>query len=465
MNIENTPLDAQTKIFNKQKEFFETGATLDYSFRKNQLKTLKKVIKNNEEQIFEALDADFGKPKFETFVSEIGFLYDEINHALSNLKSWMRPKLVDSPFLHFPSTSKILYQPKGVCLVIGPWNYPVNLIISPLIASMAAGNTNIIKPPEQTPYTAALIEKMLTENFEENYIGVVQGDGKYVVPELMQNHIFDHVFFTGSVAVGKKIAEMAAPNLIPLTLELGGKSPVVVDETANLKIAARRIAFGKFLNAGQTCVAPDYLIVHEKIKEDFIKQLKEAIQGFYQDPFKSSDYAQIVNRSHYERLRSLLSEGQIMFGGEADDESLKIAPTLIENVQPQDKLYSEEIFGPILPIFSYSSDDEAFSLIKKNPNPLSFYIFSQNRKKQKKFTERLSFGGGAINNTVIHLSNPDLPFGGVGTSGFGNYHGKAGFKTFSHEKSIMKTGTWFDLKQKYPPYSNFIMKVVRFFMK
>ncbi|MFT6035030.1 MAG: aldehyde dehydrogenase (NAD+) [Marivirga sp.] len=460
-------MEKQLEIFNKQKAFFASQQSKAYSFRKAQLKKLKKIIQDNEEAIIKALRQDFGKHPFESYVSEIGVVYEEINIALKYLSQWMRPRRVGTSLLHFPSSSKVYYQPKGVCLIIGPWNYPFNLLMSPLVASLAAGNTCMLKPPEETTRVSGLVQELIGKHFEEEYVAVVTGEGKVVVPQLMENLHFDHVFFTGSVAVGKIIAKMAAEKLVTTTLELGGKSPCVVDKSASLEVAAYRIAFSKMVNAGQTCVAPDYLLIHESIEEEFLDELKAALMTFYGSlaPTESKYLAQIINQKRYDTLKGYLQEGKRIFGGTFDDKTRKIAPAMITNITEDDRLFHEEIFGPIFAVFIYKTDEEALEIISKNPNPLALYIYSNSKKVTDKFIQTVPFGGGCINNGLVHLGNPELPFGGVGNSGQGNYHGKAGFMTFSHEKSIMKTGTWFDLKLKYPPYSSVLMKIVKRFMR
>ncbi|WP_417601073.1 aldehyde dehydrogenase family protein [Owenweeksia hongkongensis] len=453
-------------IYQSQKLFFESGSTLSYKFRKDQLKKLKDVVVDYEPQILDALKQDFSKPEFEGYATEVGFLLEEINFTLENLSGWMEKERVSSPLTSWPSKSYILPYPKGVTLIIGPWNYPFQLALAPVVAALAAGNTAIIKPPEQTPKTAALISKMIGENFDSGLLAVVEGEGHEVVPELINNHRFDHIFFTGSTGVGKKIAEMAAPHLSPVTLELGGKSPAIIDKTANLKVAAKRIAFGKWVNAGQTCVAPDYLLVHYEVYDKFVENLKNVITDFYGDePLDSKHLASLINKKHFESQLEYLSEGKIIFGGKADHQKLRIEPTLITDAKMDDKLMQNEIFGPVLPILSFESIEEAKTVIAENPNPLSLYVFTSSSKFEKSFIERVAFGGGAVNNALVHLSNPELPFGGVGNSGFGSYHGKTGFDTFSHKKGIMKTATWFDLAMKYPPYGKFAFKMVRWLMK
>ncbi len=464
-DITNFSTEQISEIYNGQRNYFESGATREFKFRREQLLKLRKLIKKAEPEIMEAIKADFGKPAFESYASEIGVFYEEVNLAIDKLREWMEPVAVSSPITTWPSRSYYKPVAKGVTLIIAPWNYPFNLMMVPLVAAIAAGNTIVIKPPEQTPHISRLMEKLLVQNFDEQYIAVVQGDGKEVVPTLMNNHRFDHVFFTGSTGVGKKIAEMAAHHLSPVTLELGGKSPCIVDATANIKVAARRIAFGKWINAGQTCVAPDYLLLHKDIKDEFIKEFEKTTLEFYgKDPLTNEDYTSIISRDRFLALQELMHAGKIVFGGQMDEKNLRIAPTLIDGVTLDDKIMQEEIFGPLLPVLTYTEISEAKRIISANPYPLSFYVFTKSKKVEKAFIEDVQFGGGAVNNTIVHLANPELPFGGIGTSGYGNYHGKAGFDTFSHQKSVMRSATWFDLKQKYPPYSGFVLKLIKWVM-
>ncbi len=462
MKMENTSNGTIDELYRQQREFFDSCATRPYAFRKAQLQKLKEIIRNHQEDILKALKEDFDKPNFESYVSEVGFLFEEIDVKLKKLKKWMSRKKVKTPITSFPSQSYIYYEPKGICLVIGPWNYPFQLLMAPVVAAMAAGNTVVIKPPEQTPHVSQLVGKIISENFDSRYLAVVQGAGHEVVPALMKRHRFDHVFFTGSIAVGKKIAELAAPHLTPLTLELGGKSPAIVDKSANLKVAARRLAFGKWLNAGQTCVAPDYLLVHDEVKDEFTETLIATLDSFYdRRALESEDYASIIDAKQFDRLKKYLGQGNIVFGGKYDEHALRIEPTLMDGVELEDDIMKEEIFGPLLPILSYSTIAEAKRIIARNPYPLALYIFTHDEEVENNLINEVQFGGGMVNNTIVHLSNPHLPFGGIGTSGFGNYHGKSGFLTFSHQKAIMKTATWFDLDQKYPPYSGLGYKLVK----
>ena len=453
------------QITTTQKSFFRSGQTRPLHFRRNMLKRLKKMLQENEQQWLDALREDFGKPPFEAYASEVGFLYEEINFALKNLRRWSRRKRVSSPLATWPSRSYIDPVPKGSVLIIGPWNYPLQLSLAPAVAAIAAGNTCVIKPPEQTPVTSQLLEDLIRKNFDPTFLTVVQGAGHEVVPSLMQQD-FDHVFFTGSTAVGRKIAEMAAPRLTPVTLELGGKSPAVITPSANLQVSARRIAFGKWLNAGQTCVAPDYLLIHKSVKKAFLQELCQTLQEFYPADYRDNpDYTQIINESHFQRLLGYLQEAEVYHGGDYDEKSLKIAPTILDDINTDSNLMREEIFGPLLPVLSYESAEERDQIIAQNPNPLSFYVFSEKTTEAEEIMNRHAFGGGAINNAIVHLSNPALPFGGIGTSGMGAYHGKAGFDTFSHYRSVMKTATWFDLRKKYPPYNKGSLQLVKKLMK
>ncbi len=448
-----------------KKAFFESGGTRAYQFRKSQLKKLKNVIAENEGSIMAALKQDLHKPAFESFTSEISLLYAEIDDALKNLKKWMKPKSVSTPIIHFPTSSKVYSDPLGVVLIIGPWNYPFQLLMAPVVAAIAAGNCAVLKPSEETPATSTLIRQLIEQNFESNYLSVVEGEGAEVVPAAVNAFRYDHIFFTGSVPVGQKIYEMAAKKLIPVTLELGGKSPTIVDATADLKVSARRIAWSKFFNAGQTCVSPDYLLIEESVKSAFIDEFKNAVVDFYgEDPKQSPDLARIVNAKRMTALKQYLQEGEIIMGGQVDDDNLFVAPTLLDNVSFNDKVMQEEIFGPILPIVTFRHADDIKKVIAKNPYPLSLYLYTKDKKLEKMVINEIQFGGGAINNGLIHLSNANLPFGGIGYSGIGSYHGKSGFMAFSHQKSISKTRFFYDNKVKYPAYNDWKIKfVMKFF--
>lgn len=452
--------------YQRQRTFFDGGGTSSYKVRRQQLKTLYKLVHENESAILKALDQDFGKPPMEAFATEVGIVLEEINYALQHLERWMQPKRVDTPLLTAFSKSTIYYQPKGVVLIIAPWNYPFQLAMSPLIAALAAGNTAIVKPSELTPNTAILIEELLQKYFAAEWVCVVQGEGASVVPQLINTLHFDHIFFTGSVPVGREIAKLAAPKLIPVTLELGGKSPVIVDETANFKVAAQRIALGKWMNAGQTCVAPDYLLLQEDIADQFLQTLKEVYASFSGGSYLENErYARLVSEKHLKRQEKMLEGAEIVYGGKVDYNTRKMELTMVKVKEADHALLQEEIFGPVLPVLTYKTKEEARDMIRKNPDPLALYLFSTKRNRQKYFVENLRFGGGMINGTLMYLSNPELPFGGIGTSGMGNYHGHQGFLTFSHQKSVMKQPNWFNPSFIYPPHKSWALKLMRWVMR
>lgn len=452
------------RIYQKQQAFFASGATRPYAFRKEQLKKLHALIKAWEPRILEALKQDFRKPEFETYGTEIGPLYTEIKHTLAHLRSWMKPVQVKTPLPFLPSSSWTYADPLGITLIISPWNYPFLLMIHPLVSAIAGGNTMVLKPSEIAPHTAQLIADLIEENFDEEYIAVVMGDGLEIGNELLTNYHFDHVFFTGSVPVGKKIMEMASKHLSPVTLELGGKSPCIIEADVNISFAAKKVAWGKFVNAGQTCVAPDYLLVHSSVKDKFIQELKSVIQKMYgDDPKISPDYARVISDKRFNTLITYLDNGKIVLGGQVDATERYIAPTLIDDVKAEDAIMQDEIFGPILPIISYENREEVLSWISKSPFPLSLYVFSSDKKNADYYIDNVRFGGGCVNNTLIHLGNPDLPFGGVGTSGIGQYHGELGFRAFSRTKSVLKSPTWFDVPLWYAPYKDHLKWIKKIF--
>lgn len=451
--------------FNNMQKFYAARNTIPFTFRKEQLLRLKKAIQASESAILQALHQDLRKSPEEAFATEIGFTYKEISHTISHLKQWMEVEKVSTPFLLFPSSSKIIREPWGICLIIAPWNYPFQLLMAPLIGAIAGGNTAVLKPSEMTPHTSAIVQKIITEHFDPNYIAVVEGNGAELVPKMMRDNRFDHVFFTGSTAVGKQIAIMAAEKLVPVSLELGGKSPCIVDKDADLTVAAKRITWGKFTNAGQTCVAPDYLLVHQSIRELLTSLIQKNIEQFYgKDPQLSPEYGRIINKNRLQKLEIYLAEGNIICGGKVVQEDLYVAPTLMDNILPEATIMKDEIFGPILPILTYENIEDAVLTIRNNPNPLSLYYFGNNRKAEKIFTEQIAFGGGCINNTLVHLANEALPFGGVGNSGCSNYHGKFSFDTFTRPKSVLKSGTWVDPAFKYPPYKG-KLKILKWLLK
>ena len=431
---------------------FNSGITKPYQFRKEQLKKLKQSIILHEQELYNALYEDLKKSPEECWVTENGLVLSELNDAIKNLSAWMEPERVRTNLLNLPSSSHILKEPLGVVLIIAPWNYPFQLLMNPLIGAIAAGNCVVMKPSEFASATEAVMKKITEEIFAKEYILYVEGDGGKVVPEMMNNFSFDHVFYTGSTAVGKIIYQMAAERLVPVTLELGGKSPCVVESDADIKVAARRIVMTKFNNCGQMCVAPDYVLVDESKKDVLINELKKCIQQFFGDqPEDSYNYGKMINEKQFSRVTSYLSQGNIVHGGRTDKAKLFIEPTIMENINLNDAIMQDEIFGPVLPVISFSTKEAALKIIAQHKNPLAFYVFTSSSKKEKDWLESVAFGGGCVNNASWHLTNPHLPFGGRGFSGTGAYHGRASFDTFSHKKSVMKTPTWFDPSIKYPP--------------
>lgn len=440
-----------SNVVQNQRSFFRSGKTLDIESRISSLKKLKKAIQTHEKAITEALKKDLSKPEFETYATEIGSVHEEINYALKKIQKWAKPRSVGTPIFYFPARSRIYAEPYGVVLIVGPWNYPFQLLMSPLIGALAAGNTVILKPSEIAKHTSAAVKKMIDESFPSELISAIEGD-RSVNEKLLENR-FDYIFFTGGPAVGRVVMESAAKYLTPVTLELGGKSPCIIDETASIELSVRRIVWGKFLNAGQTCVAPDYLLIHKDIKNEFLAAMaKEIRTAFGEDPSQSIDYARIINERHFDRLRNLLSEGNIIIGGQSDPAARYIAPTVIDNVDEKSELMKEEIFGPILPVLEYTNIDKAIDFVSARPHPLSLYFFSNNQENQQKVISKLRFGGGCINDTIVHLGNPCLPFGGVGESGMGAYHGKFSFDTFTHYKGIMHKANFLDMRFRYRPY-------------
>lgn len=435
----------------QQKAYFKSQQTKDISFRISVLKKLKGEIIVREHDIYEALKKDFNKPTFETFISEYGLVISELNLTLKNLKSWAKSKRVKSSMLTFPATDYIYKEPYGAVLVIAPWNYPFLLAIEPLIMAIAAGNTVVVKPSELTTHTSQLVTDIIQTVFNKDHATSIEG-GISVATELLEQK-WDYIFFTGSVPVGKIVAKAAAKHLTPVTLELGGKSPCIVDETIDLKLAAKRIVWGKFLNGGQTCISPDYIIAHSTIKSELIEALKiEIINAYGENPKESEDFPRIINERNTERLIEMLEDVNVVHGGEHHMESCYIAPTLVDNPGLDSKLMQDEIFGPILPILTYTNETDIDSIISNYDKPLSLYVFTKNKQFTNKIINTYSFGGGAVNDPLIHFGNHRLPFGGVGASGIGAYHGKHGFDTFSHHKSISKRGTWFDPPIRYAPY-------------
>ncbi|MFN6515972.1 MAG: aldehyde dehydrogenase [Nostoc sp. CreGUA01] len=447
-----TELSNIHEIIQHQREFFQTGKTKDVNFRIEQLQTLKRAIIEHEQEIIEGLQADLHKPVVETYLTEIGVI-KEIDYAIKHLKTWAKPKKAPVSLDFFSYSARIYPEPLGVVLIISPWNYPFQLAISPLVGAIAAGNCAIIKPSEIASHTSSIVAKIITKYFQLAYITVVEG-GIEASQKLLAEK-FDHIFFTGGTAVGKIVMAAAAKHLTPVTLELGGKSPCIVDSDINLEHTARRITWGKFINAGQTCIAPDYLLVDKKIKKNLIDGLGKCLKEFYgENPATSPDYARIISQKHFDRLVKFLGDGEVIIGGETKSSERYIAPTIIDRVSLEDSVMQEEIFGPILPIIEYSDIAEAIALINSRPKPLALYLFSQNKNLQNSLLQETSSGGVCINDTIMHVGVTSLPFGGVGDSGIGNYHGKASFDTFSHHKSVLQNSFWLDLKWRYAPYQN-----------
>lgn len=456
----------EEKILKKMKDFYSKGKTKDLSFRIAQLEKLKSAIEKNEREITNALELDLKRPKFESYVSEIGVVLNSISFTLKNLEKWAKLKKVKTPITQFKSKSFIKSEPYGVVLIIAPFNFPFNLCIEPLVGAIAAGNCAVIKPSEETPNVSKIIKKLIQEIFPKEYVKVVEG-GKDTITNLI--HLpFDYIFFTGSTYVGKIVMKAASENLVPVTLELGGKNPCIVDKDANLKIAAERIVWGKFFNAGQVCLSPNYLLVHSSIKKEFISEIIKTIKNFYGDDiFQSKDFSRIINKKHTERLISILKKEKekIIFGGGHNLDNKYIEPTLIDDVTWDSPSMEEEIFGPILPIVYFKNIDKVISIINSSPKPLALYIFSENLENQNKIINNTSSGGLCINDTINHYANHYLPFGGVGNSGMGRYHGEESFKTFSHMKSVLNKSTSITMTLTFPPYTIKKLNAIKKFFK
>ncbi|MGI5893386.1 MAG: aldehyde dehydrogenase [Candidatus Merdivicinus sp.] len=430
-----------------------SGKTRSYAFRKRQLERLLVLLNDWESRLLEALSQDLGKCAFEAYATEIGMLKGEIHEALRHLKRWMAPRKIAGPMLQFPSHGWRFPEPKGCVLIVSPWNYPVQLTLAPLISAIAAGNCAILSLPPDAPKTSDILAKMIQDGFTETYLAARIG----TIPcnTILFSLPFDHIFFTGSPRVGKIVMAAAASNLTPVTLELGGKSPCIIRKDADLKLAARRIVWGKCLNAGQTCVAPDYLLLEKGIREKFLYEIGQAVQRMFGDNMITNpEYAKIVNEKHFTRLSSMLKDQKILFGGNIGAESRKIGLTVVDNPPLDSTLMQEEIFGPILPLIEIENIEEAIRFVSQRPKPLACYVFSQNLREARRLMQNLSYGGGCINDTIVHLTSSKLPFGGIGNSGMGSCHGKAGFDTFTHCKSVLERGTWLDLSMRYPPYGS-----------
>jgi aldehyde dehydrogenase (NAD+) len=435
------------------RSYFASGATQSYAFRILQLERLKKSVLESEKQLYQALFDDLKKTEEDAWATEIGFFLSELNYTIKHLKAWMEPKSVNTNLVNMPSSSFTIQEPLGVVCIIAPWNYPFQLLFTPLIGAIAGGNCAVLKPSEFAPATAKIMGKIVDALFPNNYILYLEGEGATLLPPLLTENRFDHIFYTGSTAVGKIIYKYAAEQLVPVTLELGGKSPAVICLDANIRVAARRLANPKFSNCGQMCIAPDYILVPHALKEKLIKELIVAIQAFYGTDAESAEqYGKIINEKQFDRLVAYLKEGEIAYGGRINRNKLFIEPTILTHIDAGAKIMQEEIFGPILPILTYETKEEALAIIHKNPNPLAFYVFTENKADEDYWLTNVPSGGACVNNATLHITNHDLPFGGRGFSGTGGYHGKLSFDTFTHTKSVLKTPTWIDPSFKYPPY-------------
>lgn len=451
------------EIMKKQRAFFATGKTKDVNVRREYLKKLKKAIKDHEAEICDALEGDFGKSPFETYISEIGTVLVELGHIISHLKSWAKTKRGKTPLSHIPGKSRVYAEPYGTVLVIAPWNYPFNLAMVPVMGAISAGNTVFLKPSGNTPRTSKVLFNILTSVFPTEWVAVFQEEE---VKNFMLDLDYDYIFFTGGADVGRMVMEKASVHLTPLTLELGGKSPCVVMDDADFTIAARRVAWGKFFNCGQTCVAPDYLLITEKSKKPFFEAVRKEVKKLYGDnPKNSPDFARVINERHWVRIEKLLHKGQIVLGGDVDQKTRYISPTIIDGISPKDPIMQEEIFGPVLPVITISSVDEAINFINERPKPLALYLFTKKRKIVKRFVNETSYGGGCVNDTLLHFANGHIPFGGVGNSGMGSYHGKGNFDTFTHYKSVYHAMNIFDNPFRYAPYTKLAATIIKSVIK
>lgn len=451
-------------IVELQRRYFGSGVTMDLQGRLDALDRLHEMILKYEDEIHEALHLDLGKSDAESYMCETGMTLSELSYVRRHLAGWVRPKRVRTPLSQFHAKSFTVQEPYGVVLIMSPWNYPFMLCMEPLIGAIAAGNCCVLKPSAYSPATSAVIQKIITEAFETQYVAVVEG-GRAENTELLEQH-FDYIFFTGGVTVGRLVLEKAARYLTPVTLELGGKSPCIVDKTADLPLAAKRLVFGKYLNLGQTCVAPDYLLIDQSIKDAFLEEVRKEITAqFGENPLENPNYGKIINVKHFQRLKGLMDPEKVVVGGQMKEQTLQIAPTVMDHVTEKDAVMGEEIFGPILPVLTYESIEQAERFIQSRPHPLALYLFTTDEKIEDRFLRFVPFGGGCINDTIIHLATSRMGFGGVGQSGMGSYHGKKSFETFSHEKSIVKKYNWIDLPVRYQPYTPKKQKLLRLFLR
>lgn len=448
------------ELVTAQRAFYQSGATQSMAFRQTQLEKLRRGIETREAELLEALGADVGKPRLEAFLSEIGFVLSQIRHAQRRLRRWMKPRRAKVPPIAWPGRARVRPEPRGVVLIMGPWNYPAQLILAPLAAAIAAGNCAVLKPSEFAPATSRVLTAFVRDTFSPDFVGAVEGD--HTVAEALLRERFDHIFFTGSSSTGRKVMAAASAHLTPVTLELGGKSPCIVCADAPLEITARRIIWGKCINAGQTCVAPDYVLADRRIRNPLVEEMRKALHRFFgDDPRLSADYGRIVNQSHFERLAALLGSGRILHGGERDAASRYFSPTLLGNVARDSPVMENEIFGPILPILEFDELDEALRFIRARPDPLALYVFTGSRATMDRVEAETQSGGLCCNDTLVHLSCKSLPFGGRGESGMGSYHGKSGFDCFSHEKAVLRRSFRFDSPLRYPPVKTSLTTIKR----
>ena len=448
------------EVVEKQKEFFKTGKPIDINYRKKALIKLRDAVDKYEEKILYALKLDLGKSEFEGYETELGIVKSELKNTIKNLEKWSKPKKVRASIMNPFSDNRIYNQPYGVCLILSPWNYPFQLALMPLIGSIAAGNTSILKLSEISPFTSGVVREIVEEVFDEEYVAVFSGEAEEAI-NLIESDI-DFIFYTGNPKIGVSVAESAGRRLIPCVLELGGKSPCIIDRKADLDNAAKKIVWGKFMNAGQTCVAPDYIIADRLVFLELRDKLVHYIKEFYgENPIESDDYPKIINKKNFDRILNLIEGKRLIFGGKYDDDSLKIEPTILEVSSMDEKIMQEEIFGPIIPIIIYKNKSEIFEIIDKNKNPLALYLFTDNSSFEKEIIEKVSFGGGCVNDTIIHCTSEGLPFGGIGRSGIGNYHGKASFDAFSHKKSVVKSKKFADISMKYPPFNEKKLELIK----
>lgn len=452
------------ELIAEQRAYFATGSTIPVDARIAALRRLERAILDHEQEIYGALKEDLGKSVPESYMCEVGLTLSELRYQIKHVRRWARHHKRSSSLANFPSRCFTVAEPYGVTLIMSPWNYPFMLTMEPLAGAIAAGNCCVLKPSAYSPATSAVIRRVVEAAFNEGQVAVVEG-GRAENTALLDQR-FDYIFFTGGTKVGRLVMEKASANLTPVTLEMGGKSPCIITSDANLKVAAARVVFGKYLNCGQTCVAPDYILVDQSVHDRFVELLKEQIETMFgTNPLDNPDYGKIINRKHYERIMGLIDPAKVLVGGEGREEELRIAPTIMDNVTADDAIMGEEIFGPVMPIISYESIEQAEAFIKERPKPLALYLFTRSKALEERFLAYVPFGGGCVNDTIVHLTVPSMGFGGVGASGMGSYHGKKSFETFSHEKSILKKANWLDLPMRYQPYATWKDKAVRMFLR